>query len=166
VNSSAEAGVQDLLSATSDIGSKFTVLEKFATNLNRKAVENKLDPVYGREEELKKLEDILNRRKKNNAIIIGEAGVGKTAVVEALVQNIVSGKSSLFLNNKIFYELNLSSMIAGTKYRGEFEARIKKIIEKEFSMDLVTGEISEEKESGHFCLLPFANQRQVQLVEK
>tara|TARA_A100001201_G_scaffold103486_1_gene88788 strand:+ start:252 stop:2684 length:2433 start_codon:yes stop_codon:yes gene_type:complete len=129
VNSSAEAGVQDLLSATSDIGSKFTVLEKFATNLNRKAVENKLDPVYGREEELKKLEDILNRRKKNNAIIIGEAGVGKTAVVEALVQNIVSGKSSLFLNNKIFYELNLSSMIAGTKYRGEFEARIKKIIE-------------------------------------
>tara|TARA_R110000751_G_scaffold93815_1_gene183190 strand:- start:69 stop:2507 length:2439 start_codon:yes stop_codon:yes gene_type:complete len=124
-----DRGVQELLSNS---GSKenFPLLEKFATNMTRRAVENKLDAVYGREEELKKLEDILNRRKKNNAIIVGEAGVGKTALVEALVQNIVASESSFFLNNKIFYELNLSSALAGTKYRGEFEARIKQIIEE------------------------------------
>jgi ATP-dependent Clp protease ATP-binding subunit ClpC len=110
--------------------SSFTVLEKFATNLTKKALEGKLDPVYGREKETAKLQDVLNRRKKNNAIIVGEAGVGKTAVVEGLVQNIVSGKASYFLNSKIVYELNLSSMIAGTKYRGEFEARIKQIVEE------------------------------------
>ena len=96
----------------------------------KRALENKLDPIYGRTEELKKLEDILNRRKKNNAIIIGEAGVGKTALVEALVQSIVANTSSFFLNNKVFFELNLSSLIAGTKYRGEFEARIKQVIEE------------------------------------
>jgi len=135
--SSSESAVQDLFSSASSVGDSFSVLEKFGTNLNKKALENKLDPVYGREEEIKKLEDILNRRKKNNAIIIGEAGVGKTAIVEALVQNAVSGKSSFFLNSKIFYELNLSSMIAGTKYRGEFEARIKKIIEDAKGEDVI-----------------------------
>jgi len=125
----ADAGFQDLMSSGSSPES-LPLLEKFATNMTRRALDNKLDAVYGREEELKKLEDILNRRKKNNAIIVGEAGVGKTAVVEALVQNIVSNKSSFFLNNKVFYELNLSSALAGTKYRGEFEARIKQIIEE------------------------------------
>ncbi len=125
----SESSVQDLISNSSG-KSNFPTLEKFATNMTKRALENKLDPIYGRTEELKKLEDILNRRKKNNAIIIGEAGVGKTAVVEALVQNIVANTSSFFLNNKIFFELNLSSMIAGTKYRGEFEARIKQIIEE------------------------------------
>jgi ATP-dependent Clp protease ATP-binding subunit ClpC len=128
-SSLSEGNVQDLISNSVATGN-FPILEKFATNMTRRALENKLDPVYGRTEELKKLEDILNRRKKNNAIIIGEAGVGKTAVVEALVQNIVSNNSSFFLNSKLFYELNLSSMIAGTKYRGEFEARIKQIIEE------------------------------------
>jgi len=108
----------------------FPILEKYASNMTKRALENKFDPVFGREKEIAKLEDILNRRKKNNAIIIGEAGVGKTAVVEGLVQNVINNKSSYFLNSKIFYELNLSSMIAGTKYRGEFEARIKKIIEE------------------------------------
>ena len=103
----------------------FPILEKYASNMTKRALENKFDPVFGREKEIAKLEDILNRRKKNNAIIIGEAGVGKTAVVEGLVQNVINNKSSYFLNSKIFYELNLSSMIAGTKYRGEFEARIK-----------------------------------------
>lgn len=125
----SDGTVQDLIAQNAANGS-FPLLEKYATNMTRQALENKLDPVYGRTEELKKLEDILNRRKKNNAIIIGEAGVGKTAVVEALVQNIVSNNSSFFLNNKIFFELNLSSMIAGTKYRGEFEARIKQILEE------------------------------------
>jgi ATP-dependent Clp protease ATP-binding subunit ClpC len=125
----SESSVQDLIGNPSN-KSNFPMLEKFATNMTKRALENKLDPIYGRTEELKKLEDILNRRKKNNAIIIGEAGVGKTAVVEALVQNVVSNTSSFFLNNKIFFELNLSSLIAGTKYRGEFEGRIKQIIEE------------------------------------
>lgn len=137
VHAPVEDGAKDFFGSTADAASKFTILEKFAINLNKKASENKLDPVYGREKELKNLEDILNRRKKNNAIIIGEAGVGKTAVVEALVQNIITGKSSLFLNNKTFYEINLSNIIAGTKYRGEFEARIKKIIEDAKSEEVI-----------------------------
>jgi ATP-dependent Clp protease ATP-binding subunit ClpC len=128
-NTFPEGATQDMISNFSSRQS-FSVLDKFATNLTKRALENKLDPLYGREEEISKLEDILNRRKKNNAIIIGEAGVGKTAIVEGLVQLIVSNKSSFFLNNKVFYELNLSSLLAGTKYRGEFEARIKKIIEE------------------------------------
>jgi ATP-dependent Clp protease ATP-binding subunit ClpC len=125
----SDSSVQDLMGGTSG-KSNLPVLEKFATNMTKRALENKLDPIYGRTEELKKLEDILNRRKKNNAIIIGEAGVGKTALVEALVQSIVANTSSFFLNNKVFFELNLSSLIAGTKYRGEFEARIKQVIEE------------------------------------
>jgi ATP-dependent Clp protease ATP-binding subunit ClpC len=124
-----QGGIHDLISSAGN-NQQFSLLDKIATNMTQRALDNKLDPVYGREEEIRKLEDILNRRKKNNAIIIGESGVGKTAVVEALVQNIVSNKSSFFLNNKVVYELNLSSMIAGTKYRGEFEARIKQVIEE------------------------------------
>lgn len=125
----SDGGIQDLIGSASG-KSNLPVLEKFATNMTKRALENKLDPIYGRTEELKKLEDILNRRKKNNAIIIGESGVGKTALVEALVQTVVANTSSFFLNNKIFFELNLSSLIAGTKYRGEFEARIKQVIEE------------------------------------
>ena len=128
-SSMTQDAVQDMM-GSSGKHPNFLLLDKVATNMTKRALENKLDPVYGREEEIRKLEDILNRRKKNNAIIIGESGVGKTAVVEALVQNIVANKSSFFLNNKVFYELNLSSMIAGTKYRGEFEARIKQVIEE------------------------------------
>ena len=124
-----ESSMQEVVMASQQ-RANFPILEKYASNLTQRALENKLDPVFGREKEIARLEDILNRRKKNNAIIIGESGVGKTAVVEALVQNIIANKSSYFLNSKIFYELNLSSMIAGTKYRGEFEARIKKIIEE------------------------------------
>ncbi len=122
-----EGTAEDMVFSSTE---SFNTLDKFATNLTKRALENKLDPLYGREKEISKLEDILNRRKKNNAIIIGDAGVGKTAIVEGLVQNIVSNKSSFFLNDKVFFELNLSSMIAGTKYRGEFEARIKKVIEE------------------------------------
>ena len=124
-----DGSINDVLNSVNQ-RSNFPLLEKYASNMTKKALEGKFDPVFGREKEVAKLEDILNRRKKNNAIIIGDSGVGKTAVVEGLVQNIINNNSSYFLNSKIFYELNLGSMIAGTKYRGEFEARIKKIIEE------------------------------------
>ena len=80
--------------------------------------------------ETAKLEDILNRRKKNSAILLGEAGVGKTSIVEGLVQRIVSGNAPLFLQNKIVFSLDLNTIVAGTKYRGEFEDRLNKIIEE------------------------------------
>ena len=121
--------VRDLISPAGG-AQNFPFLEKFASNMVRRGLDGKLDPVFGRDVEIAKLEDILNRRKKNNAIIVGAAGVGKTAIVEGLVQNIILNKSSFFLNDKIIYELNLSSLIAGTKYRGEFEARIKQIVEE------------------------------------
>jgi len=106
----------------------FKLLNKHATNLTEKVLEGKVDPVFGREMEIAKLEDILNRRKKNSAILLGEAGVGKTSIVEGLVQRIVSGHAPLFLQNKIVFNLDLNTVVAGTKYRGEFEDRLNKII--------------------------------------
>ena len=133
-NTAPQNGVpQEVVNALNKIvnaESDFKNLEQYAINLNRKAINDELDPVYGRDAEIEKLQDILNRRKKNNAIIVGEAGVGKTAIVEGLVQNIVSNKASIFLHGMVFYELNLSTMLAGTKYRGEFEERMKKIVKE------------------------------------
>ncbi|MAG28042.1 hypothetical protein CMI47_21150 [Candidatus Pacearchaeota archaeon] len=110
--------------------SDFKVLEKYANNLTEKTLQGKTDPVFGREEETAKVEDILNRRKKNSVILLGEAGVGKTSIVEGLVQRIVSGEAPLFLQNKIIFSLDLNTIVAGTKYRGEFEDRLNKIIEE------------------------------------
>jgi len=133
-NTAPQNGVpQEVVNALNKIvnaESDFKNLEQYAINLNRKAINDELDPVYGRDAEIEKLQDILNRRKKNNAIIVGEAGVGKTAIVEGLVQNIVNNKASIFLHDMVFYELNLSTMLAGTKYRGEFEERMKKIVKE------------------------------------
>jgi ATP-dependent Clp protease ATP-binding subunit ClpC len=107
----------------------FKFLSKYAENLTEKALEGKVDPVFGREKETAKVEDILNRRKKNSVILLGDAGVGKTSIVEGLVQRIVSGEGPLFLQNKIIFSLDLNTIVAGTKYRGEFEDRLNKIIE-------------------------------------
>jgi len=140
VNSTQSGAPQEIINAANkmlNLELECKNLEQYAINLNKKALNNELDPVYGRDEEIEKLQDILNRRKKNNAIIVGEAGVGKTAIVEALVQNIVNNTASIFLHDMIFYELNLSSMLAGTKYRGEFEERMKKIVKEAENENIV-----------------------------
>lgn len=106
------------------------ILSKYAIDLTALASENKLDKVIGRDSSILRMEEILCRRNKNNPVILGESGVGKTAVVEGLAQHIISGNCSDHLSSKRIYSLNLSHLVAGTKYRGQFEERLKEFIDE------------------------------------
>ena len=109
---------------------KASILDQYSRDLTRLATEEKLDPVVGREDEIQRVIQILSRRTKNNPCLIGEPGVGKTAVVEGLARRIVSGDVPFTIQNKRLLTLDLSGMVAGSKYRGEFEERIKKVIQE------------------------------------
>ncbi len=120
--------------------SKYQVIEKYCKNLTKLAQQGKLDPVIGREDEIRRVVQILSRRTKNNPVLIGEAGVGKTAIVEGLAKRIIEGDAPESLKTKEIISLDLGLLIAGTKYRGEFEQRLKALL-KEI-----------EKADGHYIL--------------
>ena len=123
---------------TSNIKSKTPVLDNFGRDLTRAAEENRLDPVVGRDKELERIAQILSRRKKNNPILIGEPGVGKSAIAEGLAIRIIQHKVSRTLFNKRIVMLDIGSVVAGTKYRGQFEERIKAILnELEKNPDII-----------------------------
>ena len=106
------------------------VLEKYGRDITQSAKEGKIDPVIGRDEEIRSITRILSRKTKNNPVLIGEAGVGKTAIVEGLATRIVSGDVPNNLKDKTIWELDLAALVAGAKYRGEFEERLKKVIDE------------------------------------
>lgn len=106
----------------------FEILNKFAVNLNERAAQGKLDPVIGRDEEIRRVLQILSRRSKNNPILVGEPGVGKTAISEGIAQRIVSGDVPENLKSKRVYSLDMGALIAGAKYQGEFEERLKGVV--------------------------------------
>jgi len=107
-----------------------TILDTYGTNLSELAANDKLDPVIGREDEILRVIQILGRRRKNNPVLVGEPGVGKTAIIEGLATRIAEGNVPVTLQGKIIYTLELSTIVAGTKYRGQFEERMKAIVDE------------------------------------
>ena len=113
-----------------DASKKYQALNNFCRNISKAVEDGKIDPVIGRKKEIERVSKILSRRKKNNAILVGEPGVGKTAIVEGLAQLIKDGKAPIPLLDKKIFSLDLASLVAGTKYRGQFEERMKVIIKE------------------------------------
>jgi ATP-dependent Clp protease ATP-binding subunit ClpC len=111
-------------------GSPTPTLDEYSENITKEAIDGKLDPVIGRDEEIHNVIKVLARRRKNNPVLIGEAGVGKTAVAEGLAQLILTENTPDFLEGHLIMALDLGSILAGTKYRGEFEERLKRIVEE------------------------------------
>ncbi len=109
---------------------QFDALGKYAVNLNEQARAGKLDPVIGRDEEIRRVLQILSRRTKNNPILVGEAGVGKTAIAEGIARRIIDGDVPENLKNKVIYSLDMGALIAGAKYQGEFEERLKAVVQE------------------------------------
>ena len=106
------------------------VLQKFGRNINEEVKKGKIDPVIGRDEEIRKIIEILARKTKNNVILLGEPGVGKTAILEGLAERIVKDDVPTILKDKTIYELDMGALVAGAKYRGEFEERLKAVLNK------------------------------------
>ena len=114
---------------------QFDALGKYAVNLNEQARAGKLDPVIGRDEEIRRVLQILSRRTKNNPILVGEAGVGKTAIAEGIARRIIDGDVPENLKNKVIYSLDMGALIAGAKYQGEFEERLKAVVQEVVASD-------------------------------
>ena len=129
-NSGAQRNERAQATQTAKGNGKTPILDSFSTDLTQAAMEDKLDPVVGREREILRVTGILSRRKKNNPIIIGEPGVGKSAIVEGLAQLIAKRKTSPVLFNKRIVSLDMAGMVAGTKYRGQFEERIRGLLKE------------------------------------